>query len=663
MRPDPVTGAPRTIRRRPRLRFVLALVAAAMLLPASGALAADTYDPPFGKTIIAAKDWLGGKGVDVMSNGSAYVYCDPDKDPGKCKNYDAAGRYTGVRWQCVELAQRVWIENNWAKASFGVDAAGIWQWAKDNKIDTTENGKLSASGISPGDLVVWTTNEGDNGHVAVVDTVSGSSVNIKEQNWGYDHQSGQSTLTLKSGYLSGHGMTDSAANASKLFIAGVVHHPTSTGTAPTTGGVDLVFAIDTTGSMTPYLDGVKSAATNLVHQTLASGNARIAVVEYRDYYSDCPEDGFASRVDVPFSTDTNAILSAINNLSTFDGAGCDIPESVYSGLMTAIKLPWNKGVTKAIVLMGDAPPHDPEPTTGYTLSSVVAAAQAVDPAGVYGIDIDGGGGADFKSLATDTGGAYQDVSSPDEAVSAIGSSITAISRKPIAGAGGPYIGRVGDSIVFDGSASMSPVGKIAKYEWDVNGDGKYELSGTSPTASYTYTATYTGKVKLRVTDDQGKPLTADSDASVSIGPALKATRIAYTGLASGRPKSPTLLSATLTESAGGKAIPNVLVTFTLNGSETCSATTDALGQAACAVAPAEDAGSYNVDVNFKGNDTFLVSKASGTLDVASTVPILPIALAALAVLALLLLFIGLVLAWNSRTPRGPWAAGGPAWPR
>jgi len=143
------------------------------------------------------------------------------------------------------------------------------------------------------------------------------------------------------------------------------------------------------------------------------------------------------------------------------------------------------------------PPHDPEPTSGYTLSSVVAAARAVDPAGVYGIDIDGGGGADFKSLATETGGAYQNVSSRTRRCrpSARRSRPSPTSRLPAAG--GPYVGRVGDSIVFDASASTSPVGKIAKYEWDINGDGKYELSSSSPIASYTYTATYTGKVKLR----------------------------------------------------------------------------------------------------------------------------------------------------------------------
>jgi hypothetical protein len=642
-----------------------------MFVPALGApVAAASVE--WGQVLVAADKWDGGAGVDVHANPDAGNPCltlAQMKANPQCTNWvqikDDQGKEkrvaTGYEWQCVELAQRFWITSGWWKQTFGADTADqIWSWAQQPGVNlkTTDNGKLSATTISHGDLVVWNAT-GRLGHVAVVDTVSGSQVNVKEQN---ADPTGSTTLTLKNGWLSGPGFPDSATSPVHP-IDGVVHHPASAGTVPTAGGVDLVFSIDTTGSMTSYLDGVKSAATNLVHQTLASGNARIAVVEYRDYYSDCPEDRFASRVDVDFSTDTRAILSAINGLSTFDGAGCDHEESVYSGLMTAIGLTWRNGVTKAIVLMGDAPPHDPEPTTGYTLASVVAAARAVDPASVYGIDIDGGGGSAFTSLASETGGADQNVASPDAAVAAIGSSISAIGRRPIASAGGPYVGRVGDPIVFDASASMSPVGKIARYEWDFDGDGTYDLASDSPVASHTYTAMYSGKVKLRVIDDEGTPLTADAEATVSIGPALKATTLAYTGLTSGSPESPTLLSATLTEKAGGKAIPNALVTFTLNGAETCSAVTDGSGHAACAVAPGEDAGSYTVDVDFDGNGTYLVGEASGTLDVASIVSILPIALAALGGAALLLLLVGLALAWGIRTPRSPWAAGGAAWPR
>jgi hypothetical protein len=242
----------------------------------------------------------------------------------------------------------------------------------------------------------------------------------------------------------------------------------------TTAGADLVFAIDTTGSMVPYIAAVQTASAKLVDQVMASGNARIAVVEYRDLYSGCPDDGFASRVDLGFSTDKAAILAAINGLVA--SGGCDTPESVYSGLMSAIGLPWRNGVTKSIVLAGDAPPHDPEPVTGYTLASVVAAAKAVDPANVYAIDINGGGGTAFADLATGSGGADYPASSPDEAVTAIGSALTTIfgttyhpvtptrvldTRNGTGGLSGPFTNHVARTFGVAGGSSGVPANATA----------------------------------------------------------------------------------------------------------------------------------------------------------------------------------------------------------
>ena len=43
-----------------------------------------------------------------------------------------------------------------------------------------------------------------------------------------------------------------------------------------------------------------------------------------------------------------------------------------------------------------------------------------------------------------------------------------------------------------------------KYEWDLDGDGTFELNtGTTPTATKTYAAPGTVNVRLRVTDDGG----------------------------------------------------------------------------------------------------------------------------------------------------------------
>ena len=56
---------------------------------------------------------------------------------------------------------------------------------------------------------------------------------------------------------------------------------------------------------------------------------------------------------------------------------------------------------------------------------------------------------------------------------------------------------------LDGSRS-SDDGSIAKYEWDLNGDGTFETSTAAvPTATTTFTAVGPAKVGLKVTDDDG----------------------------------------------------------------------------------------------------------------------------------------------------------------
>jgi PKD domain/Cutinase/von Willebrand factor type A domain len=280
--------------------------------------------------------------------------------------------------------------------------------------------------------------------------------------------------------------------------------------------IDLVFAIDTTGSMIPYIAGVKAAAASLTGSLLGSSgtNARVAVVDYKDLYSGCPSDGYAARTDIGFSTNQAAVQAAINSLTAT--GGCDRPESVYSGLIQALRLPWRHGVKKVIVLMGDAPPHDPEPTTGYTLASVLAAAKVVDPAVIDAINIGGGGDPYFDSLASGSGGENEIVGNPADAVSAILDTINQITQAPIANAGGPYTGAVGVPLTFDASASFSPTGSLTTYEWDFDGDGVYDATTNVPRVSHTYPAPFTGEIAVRVTDDESPPQSSIATAPVTV---------------------------------------------------------------------------------------------------------------------------------------------------
>ena len=60
------------------------------------------------------------------------------------------------------------------------------------------------------------------------------------------------------------------------------------------------------------------------------------------------------------------------------------------------------------------------------------------------------------------------------------------------------------AVTFNASASSDPDGTIAKYEWDLDGNGTYETNtGTNPTVTHTYTAEGEFDVRLRVTDNGG----------------------------------------------------------------------------------------------------------------------------------------------------------------
>ncbi|MGC1165812.1 MAG: PKD domain-containing protein [Solirubrobacterales bacterium] len=77
-------------------------------------------------------------------------------------------------------------------------------------------------------------------------------------------------------------------------------------------------------------------------------------------------------------------------------------------------------------------------------------------------------------------------------------------KRPQASFTAPAAAQAGTSVAFDASASKDSDGSIAKYEWDLDGNGSYETdTGTSATVSRTYTANADVKVGLRVTDDLG----------------------------------------------------------------------------------------------------------------------------------------------------------------
>lgn len=77
----------------------------------------------------------------------------------------------------------------------------------------------------------------------------------------------------------------------------------------------------------------------------------------------------------------------------------------------------------------------------------------------------------------------------------------------------------GEVVTFDGTASKAGDNPVAKYEWDLNGDGMYEVdTGTTRTTSRTYLAAQELTARLKVTDTSGISEVREMPVSVQAAP-------------------------------------------------------------------------------------------------------------------------------------------------
>ena len=68
----------------------------------------------------------------------------------------------------------------------------------------------------------------------------------------------------------------------------------------------------------------------------------------------------------------------------------------------------------------------------------------------------------------------------------------------------PSTAASGQTVTYDASQSVDPDGTIAKYEWDLDGNGTYETdTGTTATVTKSYPSSRSVDVRLRVTDNSG----------------------------------------------------------------------------------------------------------------------------------------------------------------
>ena len=143
--------------------------------------------------------------------------------------------------------------------------------------------------------------------------------------------------------------------------------------------VDVVFAIDATGSMKDDIEKLRQTLVPRLTQELVNfGDVRFGLLLYRDY-----GDNFWTKgLPVKFYDFTKSLDEFIKNLSAvkINGMeGGDIPEPVYEALFASMDFyKWRDNASKKIILIGDAEPHPTPRRSGkYTKELVEKKAAAL----------------------------------------------------------------------------------------------------------------------------------------------------------------------------------------------------------------------------------------------------------------------------------------------
>ncbi|HYY42752.1 MAG TPA: vWA domain-containing protein, partial [Pyrinomonadaceae bacterium] len=149
--------------------------------------------------------------------------------------------------------------------------------------------------------------------------------------------------------------------------------PVAATAATSDNTLELVFVLDTTGSMGGLLEGAKQRVWGVVNEVMQSGahpSVRVGLVAYRDV-----GDEYVTKV-LPLTSDLDKVYTTLMDYRA-DGGG-DGPENVRRALADGIQQAgWSQDTTRTaqiVFLVGDAPPHDDyeqEPAT--TATAAIAA--------------------------------------------------------------------------------------------------------------------------------------------------------------------------------------------------------------------------------------------------------------------------------------------------
>jgi uncharacterized protein YegL len=167
--------------------------------------------------------------------------------------------------------------------------------------------------------------------------------------------------------------------------------------------VDVLFLLDTTGSMGDEIDQLKGTIRTVADRLTSlpsNPDLRLAMTKYRDI-----GDAYLTNT-TDFTSDINEFSKTLNGAQA-DGGG-DTPEAVDEALASALSEPsWRSDSIQLIFLVADAGPHiDRQVQEPYTTSMRKAAARGIKIFPVASSNTDDAAEFVFRQLAEFTGARF-----------------------------------------------------------------------------------------------------------------------------------------------------------------------------------------------------------------------------------------------------------------
>lgn len=177
-------------------------------------------------------------------------------------------------------------------------------------------------------------------------------------------------LANKAGYSN----IDDYKKALEVSIVGMppVESPIEEATSSDEETLDMVIAFDTTGSMSSYIAAVKSHVKELIPNLFKnSPKLQIKIVAFGDYCDMKSSTVFGKAYqESNLTNNENELINFVNNAqNTAGGDGDEFYELVIKKIVE--ETPWRTNSKKAVLLIGDAEPHE----VGYSHGLIVHKAQ------------------------------------------------------------------------------------------------------------------------------------------------------------------------------------------------------------------------------------------------------------------------------------------------